>query len=190
MKSLMSKYTTVCKESTVTSNSCYILFSNRTGRDPCTMAIEGKRVSLANYCIFFSVFRIRIWIHRIHMFLGLPDPDPLVRGVDPDLDPYIILLSSSKNSKKNLILTVLWLLLDFFFFLLASWRSFTKIAGSGSESGSISQRHGSTDPDPYQNFMGPERGSWIRFFILIRYNLFFLSYSLSSQFLNTYGTCG
>jgi hypothetical protein len=33
----------------------------------------------------------------------------------------------------------------------------TKIAGSGfeSESGSISQRHGSVDPDPHQN-------SWIR----------------------------
>jgi hypothetical protein len=30
------------------------------------------------------VFRIRI--HRIHMFLGFmdPDPDPLVRGMDPD----------------------------------------------------------------------------------------------------------
>jgi hypothetical protein len=34
-----------------------------------------------------AVFRIRI--HRIHVFLGLPDPDPLVRGMDPDpaLDP-------------------------------------------------------------------------------------------------------
>ncbi len=33
--------------------------------------------------------RIRILIHRIHVFLGLPDPDPLVRGMDPDpaLDP-------------------------------------------------------------------------------------------------------
>ncbi len=30
--------------------------------------------------------------------------------------------------------------------MLASWRSMTKIAGSGS--GSISQRHGSADPDP------------------------------------------
>jgi hypothetical protein len=30
-----------------------------------------------------AVFRI----HRIHMFLGLPDPDPLVRGMDPDPDP-------------------------------------------------------------------------------------------------------
>jgi hypothetical protein len=31
--------------------------------------------------------RIRIRIHRIHVFLGLLDPDPLVRGMDPDLDP-------------------------------------------------------------------------------------------------------
>jgi hypothetical protein len=34
----------------------------------------------------------------------------------------------------------------------------TKIAGSGSESGSISQRYGSVDPDPdpHQNVMDPE----------------------------------
>ncbi len=38
-----------------------------------------------------SVLRIRIRIHRIHMFLGLPDPAP-------DPDPSIIV----KNSKKNL----------------------------------------------------------------------------------------
>jgi hypothetical protein len=33
--------------------------------------------------------RIRIRIHRIHMLLGLLDPDldPLVRGMDPDPDP-------------------------------------------------------------------------------------------------------
>ncbi len=38
------------------------------------------------------------------------------------------------------------------------WRSMTKIAGSGfaSGSGSISQRHGSPDPDPHQNVMDPE----------------------------------
>jgi hypothetical protein len=43
-------------------------------------------------------------------------------------------------------------------FLLASCRSMTKIAGSGSESGSISKRHGSadSDPDPHQNVMDPE----------------------------------
>ena len=36
-----------------------------------------------------AVFRIRIRIHRIHMFLGLMDldPDPVVRGRDRDPDP-------------------------------------------------------------------------------------------------------
>jgi hypothetical protein len=32
---------------------------------------------------------------RIRKFLGLPDTDPLVRGTDPDSDPYGILPSSS-----------------------------------------------------------------------------------------------
>ncbi len=32
----------------------------------------------------------------------------------------------------------------------------TKTVGSGSESGSISQRHGSADPDPHQNVTDPE----------------------------------
>ncbi len=36
-----------------------------------------------------TVLRIRLRI-RIHMFLGLPDLDPLVRGMDPDPDPCII----------------------------------------------------------------------------------------------------
>jgi hypothetical protein len=31
-----------------------------------------------------------------------------------------------------------------------------KIEGSGSESRSISQSHGSTDPDPHQNVMDPQ----------------------------------
>jgi hypothetical protein len=34
------------------------------------------------------------------MFLGLPDPDPLVRGMDPDPDRG--LLSASKNCKEKL----------------------------------------------------------------------------------------
>jgi hypothetical protein len=36
-----------------------------------------------------AVLRIRIQtrILRLHMFLGLLDPDPLVRGMDPDPDP-------------------------------------------------------------------------------------------------------
>jgi hypothetical protein len=53
------------------------------------------------------MLRIRIWIriNRIHVFLGLldPDPDPFVRGMDPDPipdpDP---LLSLRKNRKKTL----------------------------------------------------------------------------------------
>jgi hypothetical protein len=42
------------------------------------------------------------------------------------------------------------------FCLLTSRRSVTKIAGSGSASGSISQRHGSPDPDPHQHVMDPQ----------------------------------
>ncbi len=48
---------------------------------------------------------LRIRICRIHIFSGLPDPDPLVRATDPasdfDPDPSMILLSI-KNSKKNI----------------------------------------------------------------------------------------
>ncbi len=50
---------------------------------------------MKTFFIFWTVLRIRIririLIHRIHMFLGLLDPDPPVRGIDPDsdLDPSI-----------------------------------------------------------------------------------------------------
>ncbi len=47
------------------------------------------------------VFRI----HRIHMFLGLPDPDPLVRGNDPDPGPDPC--HQAKIVRKTLIHTVL-----------------------------------------------------------------------------------
>ena len=48
-----------------------------------------------------AVLRIRIRIHRIHIFFGDldPDPDPLFRGMDPDWIQIRILL---KNSEKNL----------------------------------------------------------------------------------------
>ncbi len=40
------------------------------------------------------------------MFLGLPDPDPLVRGMDPDpdraLDPDPSIIMQKYSSKKNL----------------------------------------------------------------------------------------
>jgi hypothetical protein len=54
--------------------------------------------------IIKAVLRIRIRIHRSHMFFGLPDPDtdPLVRGVDPD--PSI---TQAKIVRKTLILTIL-----------------------------------------------------------------------------------
>ncbi len=43
---------------------------------------------------------------RIHMFLGLldPDPDPSVRGMDPDPDPSI---TKQKKVRKTLIPTAL-----------------------------------------------------------------------------------
>jgi hypothetical protein len=51
------------------------------------------------------LLRIRIRVHRIHVFLGLldPDPDPFVRGMDPNPATirFWILLSLSKNSKEN-----------------------------------------------------------------------------------------
>ncbi len=114
------------------------------------------------------------------MFLGLQDPDP-----DPLGRLWIrirILLLSCKNSKQNLDSYYLVTLFDFLSlkndvnvpsksnkqkklywklsFLLAFWRSMTKISGSGSESGSISQRHESADPDPPQNVMDPQHWLW------------------------------
>jgi hypothetical protein len=42
----------------------------------------------SKYSLTAALFRIRI--RRIRLFLGLLDPDPLVRGTAPDLDPSII----------------------------------------------------------------------------------------------------
>ncbi len=101
---------------------------------------------------------------------SVPDPpDPHVFGPPGSVS----FCHQAKIVRKTLTATgtVLSLPLDFFLylqtrnkqknffktsFLFASWRSKTKIAGSGSES--ISQRHGSADPDPgpHQNVMDPE----------------------------------
>jgi hypothetical protein len=54
---------------------------------------------------------LRIRIHRIHMFLGLSDPDPLVKGMDPDPDPSIIM---QKKVRKPLIPNILLLFLTFY----------------------------------------------------------------------------
>jgi hypothetical protein len=47
---------------------------------PANIVQGGRCKPLSVY--FEAVLRIRI--RRIHMFLGLPDPDPLVRDTDPD----------------------------------------------------------------------------------------------------------
>ena len=48
-----------------------------------------------------AVLRIRIQLPRIHVFLGLldPDPVPLVRGMDPDPDPDLDLDPSNVKQK-------------------------------------------------------------------------------------------
>jgi hypothetical protein len=146
----------------------------------CTLYSSGSGLSIQ--C---GLVQVVLRIRRIRMFLGLLDPNPdllvLYKGMDPDR----ILPSPSKNSKKNLdsycFLTsflnfYLWKMIQiyllkvvisrkkkrlFIYFLLASWRSMTKRAGSGSASwsSSISQRHGSADPDPdpHQNVMDPQQ---------------------------------
>ncbi len=57
--------------------------SIRTGCSEGSLAFDLLKVVLR--------IRNRIRIHRIHMFLGLPDPDPLGRVMDPDPDPSIIM---------------------------------------------------------------------------------------------------
>jgi hypothetical protein len=53
-----------------------------------TIKMERQKFSQTQY-VQNLVLRIRI--HRIHMFLGLPDPERLVRGMDPDPDRSIIM---------------------------------------------------------------------------------------------------
>jgi hypothetical protein len=45
------------------------------------------------------VFRIRIQIriHRIHMFFGLPESDPLVKDMDPDPAPDYFIIKKKKE---------------------------------------------------------------------------------------------
>jgi hypothetical protein len=117
---------------------------------------------------------------------SVPDPDPP--------DPHVFgppgsgstsqryrsgsFYHNAKIVRKTFIPTTLRLFLIFYLtksniqkklcykisFLLASWRSMTKITGSGS----ISQRHGSEDPDPDppQNVMDPEH--WL---LLVRFEI-------------------
>jgi hypothetical protein len=75
------------------------------------------------------------------MVLGLPDPNP---KPDPD----------QAKTRKTYCFVPSFILKNFC--KCTFKKSMAKIAGS--ESGSISQRHGSADPDPYphQNVMDPQ----------------------------------
>ncbi len=116
------------------------------------------------FCMFFKsiydekpVLRIWIRIGRIHVF-GPP-------GSESGSESFC---HHAKIVRKTLIPTVSRLLFDFLSLkndvnvpsksnkqknFLMSWRSLTKIAGSGSIT--ISQNYRSADPHPYQNFMDP-----------------------------------
>jgi hypothetical protein len=83
-------------------NTCYSLKSSVTSPDRTDNKLEedGENITLMTaWESYKAVFRI----HRIHMFLGLldPDPDPLVRGMDPDPD------LDEKIVRKTFIPTVL-----------------------------------------------------------------------------------
>jgi hypothetical protein len=60
---------------------------------PCQARGVSIHASVLDSPLLYNItvlrIRIRIQIHRIHMFLGLLDPAPLVRGMDPDPDPSI-----------------------------------------------------------------------------------------------------
>jgi hypothetical protein len=62
------------------------------GVDKSTVQSEevwtGKLLSLGPFCNFITVLGIRI--RRIRIYLGLPDPDPLVRGKGSRFFPFLI----------------------------------------------------------------------------------------------------
>jgi hypothetical protein len=57
-------------------------FTTKSYQRTCRFSLNIKR-------ILSTSVPDRIRIHRIHMYLGLPDPDPFVRGMDPD--PSVIM---------------------------------------------------------------------------------------------------
>jgi hypothetical protein len=73
-------------------NSNYTLPVNIGNPDEHTISTFAHLIRFAFHTISHlkPVLLIRIWIHRIHMFLGLldPDPDQLARGLNPN--PSII----------------------------------------------------------------------------------------------------
>ena len=93
------------------------------------------------------------------MFLGLmdPDPDPLVRGMDPDptldLDPSII---KKIVRKPWFLLVVTTVLFDFLSLKIYEFLSSKSKKQKNFKNGSTGP-----DPDPHQNVMDPQH-CWIR----------------------------
>jgi hypothetical protein len=85
------------------------------------------------------------------MILGLKDPDPLVRGTDLDPDPSIMKQKNKKILDSYCFVTVYdFLSLKMHLQKLIRKTTLMKIAGS------VSQRYGYSDPDPYQIVMDPQ----------------------------------
>ncbi len=115
-----------------------------------------------------QVGKCYIWNKRVEIMCSKKYSDYAEGSVaDPDpSDPYVFEPPGSRFGSiyhQAKIVRKTWFVTFFFFlslkndwnvpcFLLASWRSMRKIAGSGS----ISQRHESADPDPYQNVIDPQ----------------------------------
>ncbi len=124
-------------------------------KERCSLCQKPKATSFYIYRCTYRISPVLPGSVWIRMFLGLPDPDPYVRGMDPNLSV------ASKNSKKNLhFYCIVTLLVSLKNYVIVASKSSkqknyrTKIARSGT--GSVSQRYGSADPDPYQNFTDPQ----------------------------------
>ncbi len=74
----------------LTSTSVPFRFYTHAVKMPNLKLIETKWIAMYRHWSVEPVLRIRI--HQIRMFLGLldPEPDPLLRGTDPDPDHSII----------------------------------------------------------------------------------------------------
>ncbi len=137
-----------------------LIVHTRTGRDKRRWRPIKRR---GHKHVFFPLPMLRIRIRRIRVFSGLPDPDPLIRGKDPDPPTVFWLLydfSSSKNyvnvASKSTYGSKQKELRKNNNFFLPYWKSLTRTAGSGAGSESDSQRYGSADPDTYQNVTDPQ----------------------------------
>jgi hypothetical protein len=96
-KKSISRYCPFKSLSTILALLCQVEYREvvrRVAEGAVLVATPSKDAKEVREPIYYStaVLRIRIRIHQIHMFLGLLDtyPDPLVRGMDPDPDPFII----------------------------------------------------------------------------------------------------